>query len=81
MTKIAIYLGLTGAAVIALVFFIQNQRDIGGAVAREKQEKENAKMLIRVRKGAVDYNTCDRAGGLYDFVNGTCKLPLNGTGR
>lgn len=80
MTKIAICLGLAGAAIIALVMFINHQRDIGGAAERAKQEKENAQMLVRARKGAVDYDTCDRAGGLYNFRTSACKLPPDGGG-
>lgn len=81
MSKIAIYLSFAGAAVIALVMFINYQRDIGGDAERMKQEKENAQMLVRARKGAVDYDTCDRAGGLYNFRTSACKLSSDGGGR
>lgn len=81
MTKIYLYGIIALGAIIALGYFIHSQRELGGEAERLRQEKENAQFQVHVRKGTVDYNTCDRAGGLYDFVKGTCKLPLDGAGR
>ena len=75
MTKLYLYFILGAGAFFALVYFIQSQRDIGGSTERVNQEKENAVFEVKARKGDVDYTTCDRANGLYDFTKGTCKLP------
>jgi hypothetical protein len=40
-----------------------------------KQEKANAEFRVRAAKGAVDFDTCDRADGVYNFGKGTCQLP------
>ena len=77
MSKIYIYLVLGSILFLAAFYFIKEQRDIGGEAERIKQERENAQFIVKARKGAVDYNTCDRANGLYDFAKGTCKLPPN----
>lgn len=63
------------AIVIGLVMFARDQREIGGAAQREQQEKENAQFRVKAAKGRIDYDTCDLAGGLYQFGTGTCKLP------
>lgn len=52
-----------------------HQRNLGREAERERQVKENAKFVVNARKGAVDFDTCDMAGGLYDFAKGSCKLP------
>jgi hypothetical protein len=53
----------------------QYQQSKGAAEERAKQEKANAEFRVRANKGAVDYDTCDRADGLYDFRKASCKLP------
>jgi hypothetical protein len=49
-------------------------RNSGASDERIKQEKENAQFTVQANKGLVDYDTCDRADGVYDFGKGTCKL-------
>lgn len=67
---------IAGVAIVAaLTWFIQDQRSIGGSAEREKQVKENARFAVKARKGIVDFDTCDTAGGLWDFGKSTCKLP------
>lgn len=53
----------------------EHQRSIGAADQLAKQEKANAEFRVRANKGAVDFDTCDTAGGLFDFRKGTCQLP------
>ncbi|MBB4342159.1 hypothetical protein [Rhizobium leguminosarum] len=53
----------------------QYQQSKGAADERVKQEKANAEFRVRVNKGVVDYDTCDRAGGLFNFRKATCELP------
>ncbi|WP_221163354.1 hypothetical protein [Rhizobium lentis] len=66
-----------GLAIIAGLYvgWSQYQQSKGAADERAKQEKANAEFRVRVNQGVVDYDTCDRAGGLYDFRKGACKLP------
>jgi len=73
--KLYLYIALGVAALAALGLFIHDQRSIGAAVERTKQEKANAEFRVRAAEGAVDYDTCDDAGGVYNFGKGTCKLP------
>lgn len=64
-----------GLAVIGgLVWFVQHQRSIGGEAERAKQERANAEFTVKANKGIVDFDTCDRAGGLFDFRKGACQL-------
>lgn len=63
------------AIVVGLVMFARDQREIGGATAREQQEKENAQFRVRANKGRIDYDTCELAGGMYKFGTGTCQPP------
>lgn len=63
------------AAAALLSWFVHDQRSIGGASEREKQVKENAQFSDKARKGIVDRDACDDAGGLYDFRKATCQLP------
>ena len=73
--KLYLY-GAAGVVIlIALGLFIHDQRSIGAAGERTKQEKANAEFRVRAAEGAVDYDTCDDAGGVYNFGKGTCKLP------
>ncbi len=51
------------------------QQSKGAADQKAAQEKENAIFRVRSAKGIVDYDTCDAAGGLFDFRKATCKLP------
>lgn len=73
--KTYLYVAVGVAALATLGWFIQDQRSIGGSAEREKQVKENAQFVVNARKGAVDYDTCDLAGGVYAFETSTCKLP------
>lgn len=71
------YLYAAAALIITagVVFLIHSQREAGKASERAKQEKANAEFRVRAAKGAVDFDTCDAAGGLFDFRKSTCKLP------
>lgn len=75
MTKIYLYLALGAAVIGGVITFTYNQRSIGGEAERLKQERANADFRNNQNKGAVDFDTCDRAGGLYDFRKATCKFP------
>ncbi|TBY41579.1 hypothetical protein [Rhizobium leguminosarum] len=72
-----IVVGVVGLLIVAGLYvgWSQYQQSRGAADERAKQEKANAEFRVRANKGAVDYDTCDRADGLYDFRKGTCKLP------
>lgn len=73
--KTYLYIAAGVAIVAALIWFIQDQRSIGGSAEREKQVKENAQFAVKARKGIVDFDTCDAADGMWDFGKSTCKLP------
>lgn len=73
--KLYLYAAAGAVILAALAVFVYDQRNIGGAAERAKQEKANAEFRVRASEGAVDYDTCDDAGGLYDFTRRTCKLP------
>lgn len=75
MTRLYLIAILGAAALAALFLYTMQQREAGKAIERAKQEKANAEFRVRAQKGAVDYDTCDRAGGLYDFRTRACKLP------
>ena len=75
MSKLYVYLAIGAAVIGGLIWYTLDQRSIGGSAERERQVKANAKFVVNAKKGAVDYDTCDLAGGLYDFGKGTCKLP------
>ncbi len=75
LPRIWIYIIAGIAAAALLAWFVNDQRNIGGTAEREKQVKANAQFVVNARKGAVDFDTCYLAGGLYDFAKGTCKLP------
>lgn len=75
--KIYLYAAAGLAIAAGLIWFIHDQRSIGGAAEREKQEKANAEFRVRAAKGAVDFDVCDRAGGLFDFRRQTCQLAGN----
>lgn len=67
---------ITAAGVIilaALVYFVQDQRDIGQKQEQAKQDKIDAEFRKRVREGASAYDACDFAGGVYDFAKRTCN--------
>lgn len=63
------------AALAAVSYFAFKFTEHGAERERVKQEKANAEFQVRSQKGAVSYDTCDRAGGVYDFGKGSCKLP------
>lgn len=73
--KLALYAAIGVAVLGGLFAFVQYQRSIGGEAERQKQVKANAEFQVRASKGAVDFDTCDRAGGLFDFRRRTCELP------
>ncbi|TCA48550.1 hypothetical protein E0J16_25820 [Rhizobium pisi] len=75
MEKIVI--AVVGFCILGGIYFgwSQYQQSIGAAEQLAKQEKANAEFRVRANKGAVDYDTCDRADGLYDFRKASCKLP------
>lgn len=77
MIPVRLYLYIAaGLAILAgLGLFIHYQRSVGGDVERAKQVKENAQFKVKADRGIVDYDVCFDAGGLYDFRQGTCKLP------
>ena len=60
---------------VAAGWFAYRLIDEGAERERAKQEKANAEFVVRANKGAVSFDTCDRAGGLYDFRRGSCQLP------
>ena len=74
MFKGYIYAAAIVAGLAAIFGYIQYERSIGKTIEQQRQERENAKFRVGVSKGIVDYDTCDRAGGLYDFSKGTCEL-------
>lgn len=63
------------AMVVAVGIVLKIERERGAKEALAAQEKANARFQVNQNKGAVSYDLCDRADGLYDFVKGTCKLP------
>lgn len=63
------------AVLISVAWFAYKVREEGAERERAKQEKANAEFVIRANKGAVDFDTCDAAGGLYNFRTGACELP------
>lgn len=73
--KIYAYLILGAVILGGFGIFVYHQRSIGADAERAKQDKANAQFKVRVNQGAVDFDTCERAGGLYQFGKGTCKLP------
>lgn len=73
--RILIVVGIVSALVAGYAVWRQHQRSQGAAIERAKQEKANAEFRVRVNRGTVDYDTCDAAGGLYDFRTRACKLP------
>ena len=72
--KVYLYAELGAAALAALGWYTFDQRTTGAANERAKQEKANAEFRVRAQKGAVDFDTCDAAGGLYDFRTRACEL-------
>lgn len=73
--KLYVYIALGVAILGGLWYFIDRQREIGGTAERLKQVEENARFKVNAKRGVVDYDTCDDAGGLFDFRTSTCKLP------
>jgi len=73
--KLYLYAALGAVALAALTWYTLDQRAAGRDAERQKQEKSNAQFRVRAQKGAVDFDLCDAAGGLYDFRKGSCKLP------
>lgn len=63
------------AALVAISYFAYHFTQQGAEAERQKQEKENAQFQVKAKAGAVSYDVCDAAGGMYDFRKGTCKLP------
>ncbi len=66
-------LGLFIFGVIVLTW--QTIRNNAAEAERAKQEKANAQFAVQANKGRVNYTTCSRADGMYDFAKGTCQLP------
>lgn len=58
-----------------LVATVQHIKSTAAEAERAKQEKANAQFAVEANKGRVNYTTCSRADGLYDFAKGTCQLP------
>lgn len=81
MLKLGLVEKLVAAAVglmIVIGLYVgwsQYQQNKGAADERVKQEKANAEFRVRVNQGVVDYDTCDLAGGMFNFRKATCKLP------
>ena len=73
--KLYFIAGICVMLLAGLSYFIHDQRERGAQVEAAKQEKENAKFQVNARRGAVEFDVCDRADGLYNFAKGTCKLP------
>jgi hypothetical protein len=67
---------LVGGAMLLVILIAAylSIKNSGAADERIKQEKANAQFTVQANKGLVDYDTCDRADGVYDFGKGTCKL-------
>lgn len=74
MIKLYIVGGLLLGALLIVAHFVREAGEQARLEERQRQEKANAEFQVRARKGAVDFDLCDRAGGLYDFRAGTCKL-------
>ncbi len=64
-----------GLVVTVLAYAGTQLINLGGSSESARQEKANATLSIQAAKGRTDYDTCDRADGLYDFAKGTCQLP------
>lgn len=79
MTGLALKVAIALAALAILgggyAAWRSHQRSEGGAIERANQEKENAALSVRARKGIVSFDTCDLADGVYDFAKGSCQLP------
>lgn len=73
--RIYLYAALGAVALAALAWFIHDQREIGAAKQAEKQRKTDEDFRKRSHQGGVDYDSCDRSGGLYDFRRGRCISP------
>ena len=66
---------LAAAVFIAVAYFVNRVWDQAAEQERAKQEKANAEFVVRSNKGAVDFDTCNDAGGLFDFRRRSCQLP------
>ena len=68
--------GAVGVMILAGLYFAwsEHQQDIGATSERAKEDKEYARFRVRVNKGVVNYDTCDRAGGMWDFRKSACQL-------
>lgn len=56
-------------------YFLYSQREAARLEQRLEQERSNAELRKKADQGTVDYDTCDRAGGVFNFRTRTCKLP------
>ena len=73
--RLYLYAAIAAALIGGVTLYTIDQRNAGAAAEREKQEKANAEFRVKSARGAVDYDVCDRAGGMFDFSTGRCKLP------
>lgn len=75
MAKLYLYIAAGVFALGCIIGAYQLLKSHFETNARLEQDKANAVFAVKAKQGRVDYNTCDLAGGVYQFAKGTCKLP------
>lgn len=71
--KLYLYAAAGAIILVAVAYFIHDQRETGRQQEQSKQDKVDAEFRKRVREGASAYDACDFAGGVYDFAKRTCN--------
>lgn len=72
-----VYLIAAGVAVAlaAVGWFAYEQRSIGGAAERARQEKENQNAVENADDFAATLRDCRLDGGVFNFETGKCDRP------
>lgn len=78
--KIYLYAALGVAALAALAWFVHEQREIGSATERARQEKENTNAVENAEDFAATLRDCRSRGGVYNFETGKCSVSGSGDG-
>lgn len=72
--KVYLYATIAVIVIAAVGYYTYRQRELGRELEKAQQEKSNAEFRKKTIEGFTDFDTCDRAGGLYNFSKGTCEF-------
>lgn len=73
--RIYLYAAIAAVLIGGGILYTIEQRSAGAAAEKARQDKADAAFRVQSTKGAVSFDVCDRAGGLYDFRKNRCVIP------